>query len=376
MAMPDLLSTEWAYVTAKPDRGLRAVESRSVRIRLAAIEVSHWHSLHDSAYLRHAVGLPDVELIAVQDPSADVAARRAAALGGPAVYTDYREMLERTRPDFVIALGRHRNMPDTAHYLLDRRYPFLMEKPMGTDAAAVRRIADRAAAMDAFVAVPLGQRYHPFTARARQLLAEGRLGPLSHVYLRLNRPTSARYGAWDSPWMLDPAIAGGGCLRNLGPHGFDLFLFLTGEPAEVTGAQLSWRARSQPVEDFASVLLRTRSGVLGTIEVGNTFPRDGTDGEWKIAGRDAILVQGTDGGGQSPALRLITGAGEETMPGAPAEPLALTALRDALLHWRRGAPPPISVEDCARAVELVDQAYAAANASRSTPADKAGQARR
>jgi hypothetical protein len=27
-------------------------------------------------------------------------------------------------------------------------------------------------------------------------------------------------------------------------------------------------------------------------------------------------------------------------------------------HWRRGAPPPIGVEDCARAVRLVDQAYA------------------
>ena len=38
--------------------------------------------------------------------------------------------------------------------------------------------------------------------------------------------------------MLDPAEAGG-CLRNLGPHGLDMFLFLTGEEAEVTGAQLS-----------------------------------------------------------------------------------------------------------------------------------------
>ena len=36
------------------------------------------------------------------------------------------------------------------------------------------------------------------------MLAEGRFGPLSHLYLRLNRPTSARYPAWDSPWMLDP----------------------------------------------------------------------------------------------------------------------------------------------------------------------------
>jgi len=68
-----------------------------------------------------------------------------------------------------------------------------------------------------------------------------------------------------------------------------MFLHLTGEEAQVIGAQLSRRAHERPVEDYASVMLRSASGILGTVEVGNGFPRDGTDGEWKIAGRDAIL---------------------------------------------------------------------------------------
>src|SRR5206468_2414717 len=265
--------------------------------------------------------------------------------------------LTETRPDFVIALGRHSSMAETALHLLDQSYPFLMEKPMGVDAEEVRRVADRAAAKNAFVAVPLGQRYQPFVARARALVAEARFGPLSHVYFRLNRPTSARYVAWDAPWMLDPKQAGGGCLRNLGPHGLDLFLFLTGEDARVTGAQLSRRAHGRPVEDYASVLLRSAGGILGTIEVGNTFPRDGTDGEWKVAGRDAILAL-KDG-----VLRLDTAEGEETIPAQPDEPIARTALRDALEHWRRGAAPPISVHDCARVASLIDLAYALAGRS-------------
>jgi predicted dehydrogenase len=111
------------------------------------------------------------------------------------------------------------------------------------------------------------------------------------------------------------------------------------------------KALGQPVEDYASVLLRSASGVLGTIEIGNTFPRDGTDGEWKIAGRDAILTQTDE------TIRLETAAGTETSTGELTEPLALSALRDALEHWRRGAPPPISVHDCARVVRLIDQAY-------------------
>jgi predicted dehydrogenase len=323
-------------------------------MRIAAIGVSHWHSLYDSAYLRHLDSIPDAHLVALHDASPAIAAKRAAALGDPPVFTDYRKMLAETRPDFVIALGPPSRMAETAHHLLDQGYPFLMEKPMGVDAEEVRGVAEEAAAGKAFVAVPLGQRYQPFTTRARQLLAAGRFGPVSHLYVRQNRPTSARYPAWDAPWMLDPREAGGGCLRNLGPHGLDLFLFLTGEDAEVTGAQLSFRALGQPVEDYASVLLRSTSGVLGTVEIGNTFPRTGTDGEWKIAWRDAILSL-KDG-----TLRLTTKDGEETEAGEPAEPIALSALRDALDHWRRGLPPPISVHDCLRAVRLVDQAYALA----------------
>jgi predicted dehydrogenase len=323
-----------------------------VPTRVAAIGVSHWHSLYDSAYLRHLAAMPDFTLVALHDTNAEIAAKRAAELGNPQVFTDYREMLARTRPDFVIALGPHNRMAETAHLLLDAGYPFLMEKPMGVSAAEVEPIAEKAAAKHAFVAAPLIQRYQPFTVRARQLLADGRLGPLSHVYFRLNRPTSARYRGWDAEWMLDPDAAAGGCLRNLGSHGLDLFLHLTGEAAEVTGAQLSFRARGERVEDYASVLLRSASGVLGTVEVGNTFPRNGTDLEFKLAGRDGMLLL-RDG-----TLRLETATGTETAEGEPSEPLALSALRDALDHWRRGALAPITADDCLRAVRLIDQAYA------------------
>src|SRR5215467_7492428 len=110
-------------------------------IRVAAIEVSHWHALNDAAYLRHLVAMPDVQLVGVQDGDAGLVARRAAEVGGPPIFTDYRRMLETTRPDFVVALGRHRQMAGIAHDLLDQGYPFLMEKPMGINASEVEAVA-------------------------------------------------------------------------------------------------------------------------------------------------------------------------------------------------------------------------------------------
>src|SRR5262249_27646710 len=191
-------------------------EQGTMTIRIAAIEVSHWHALNDASYLRHLCAMPDVELIAIQDSDAEIVARRAAEVGNPQTCTDYRKMLAGLRPDFVMALGRHRQMAAIAHDLLDLGYPFLMEKPMGINAAEVDAVAAKAAKLNAFVAVPLAQRYGPFAIRARELIAAGRFGPLSHIYVRINRPGPARYPAWGCAWMLDPTEAGGGALRNLG----------------------------------------------------------------------------------------------------------------------------------------------------------------
>jgi hypothetical protein len=64
-------------------------------------------------------------------------------------------------------------------------------------------------------------------------------------------------------------------------------------------------------------------------------------------------------------MKLATAAGDETLPGTDVTAPYFTTVRDALDHWQRGAAPPISVHDCARAVRLIDQAYARALASMS-----------
>lgn len=337
-----------------------------MRVRVAAIGVSHWHALYDPAYLRQLHKMEGVEIVAIQDDDIDVANRRGAEVGSPKAFSGYKEMLLQTRPDFVLALGRHDRMAVVAHHLLDNGYPFMMEKPMGLNAAEVAAIADKAKALNSFVAVPMPLRLSPFYTKASALVAENRFGHLSHLYMRMNRFSSARYVAWDSAWMLDPAASGGGALRNLGVHGFDLFHALVGEEMEVVGAQISTHALGQKVEDYASVLFRSESGVLGTLEVGNAFPRlttegikaggtdkllDGADGEMKICGSDAMLTA-KDG-----QLKLVAARDEETMPGLPDGNPSYRILEDAFDRWRSGRSAAVGVFDCLRAVKLVDDAY-------------------
>src|SRR4029077_6459530 len=109
----------------------------AMTIRVAAIEVNHWHALNDAAYLRHLVAMPDVELVAIQDSDPGLVARRAAEVGNPPTFTNSRKMLAPSAPDFVLPLGRPRQMAPIPHDLLDRGHPFLMEKPMGINAPEV-----------------------------------------------------------------------------------------------------------------------------------------------------------------------------------------------------------------------------------------------
>lgn len=320
-------------------------------LRVASIGVGHWHALYDAAYLKTLVRMPDVRLVGVHDPDAALAAQRSVELGGPAPFTDYREMLRKTRPDFVIVLGRHSEMAEAAHCLLDEGLPFLIEKPMGINAEQVRAIAEKARTRQAFVAVPLFQRHHPFVCHAERMLAEGAFGAVSHFSFRSNRGSSARYVAWGAPWMLERNLAGGGCLRNIGLHGIDAFIHLFREQPEVTGADMSSRAHGATVEDYAAVVVRAPSGVIGVIEAGNTFPGQGADAEWKIAGRDALLLH------REGALRCITARGEQHLPVESSDPLPAVALQDALTRWREGKPPRSGPDDCYRAMQVVDEAY-------------------
>ena len=323
-------------------------------IGIAAIGVNHWHSLYDAAYLIQLQQMPEVRILAIQDADAALAAERAAAIGNPPTYTDYRQMLAETRPDFVIALGRPTDMASTAHYLLDHGYPFLMEKPMGFNAEEVRGIAEKARATGGFAAVPLPFRFQPQVLLAKQLIAEGRLGPLSHISIRSMRPTSARYPAWGAGWMLDPAVANGGCLRNLGPHGLDTFTLLIGEDAEVTGAQFSARGLGQAVEDYASVMLRSASGIVGNIEVSNLYPGQGGMAELHVSGRDGMVTVAEG------VARIVTREGKEVVKITPVASASRLVLEDVLSRRQQGKRPLTDAGDCYRAVRLIDQAYALA----------------
>ena len=321
--------------------------------RIAVTEVNHWHSSYDAAYLQVLRDL-DVDIVGVSDADAALAEDRARRFESRA-FTDYRAMIDETKPDFVVALGRHIDMPAIARFLIEADIPFMMEKPMGATAEDVNALADLAEARGAWAAVPFPNRLLPWAVRAKAMIEAGEFGRISHVVMRLIRPTMQRYVEWDSPWMWDRELAGGGALLNLGGHGMDLARMLFGPEVSVATAVISNRVHQAQVEDYALATLRNGDGALIHVEVGYTWPTwpaNESDLEFKVAGEKAAL-RVVPGG-----LQVIAPGRDDRYPGAASAAGNYPPLiRDMLDRAGRGDPPAITARDCANAMQLVHDAY-------------------
>ena len=232
-------------------------------LKIAFLGVSHWHvPLYFPA-------LAPGQVIAVSDPNRRIAEDFSARLGCPA-YTDWQQLLDEQKPDFVFTFAPHCEMKDMALTLIRRGLPFAMEKPMGMDAGEVQEIAAAAEKAQAFCAIPFVWRYSDTVARLKTELLSGKN---LHMSYRFIAGPPSRY-LLSSPWMLSRATAGGGCMTNLGVHFIDMALHLTDSAdAQVLSAAYQYNSEYD-IEIYAASLLRLTSGASLALEAGYAYPMD------------------------------------------------------------------------------------------------------
>ena len=321
--------------------------------RVAVIGVDHYHATSTPNYLRILQG-ERVDILGVHAPDDAIAAKWAGEYNSTP-YTDYRAMIERTKPEFIVALGKHVAMPAEFRFLVDTGIPFLMEKPWGIDDKTVNELADLAESKRAWAAVPMPFRYSMFAETALEMRQRNELGTISHMLFRFNQPGVQRYVDLGSPWMLSKADAGGGALINLGIHGIDLFRYLTSEEPQVVSAVTSHAVHKREVEDYAHVTMRTPGGIVFLNEASYTYPGAGGDQERKLSAQKMFLRATTTGGEGVQ----IGGPGRDETRRAPEGYLSgwPRVVHECLERIGRGEPPPASARDCARAVSLIFDAY-------------------
>jgi predicted dehydrogenase len=321
------------------------------RLRIAIAGVTHWHA---PRYLE-SLAAHDTEIVGVSDHDESAGARHAEKIGCR-FFADTSDMLGAARPDFVLLLPRHDLAVREARAIADRRLPTLVEKPMGLDAGEARRTAAALLAGNAFAAACLPNRHLLFWDAIERLRNDGKLGTPIHASFRIVNGPPARYPGYGVPWMLDPARAGGGVLRNLGAHGADASLALGGADLAVRGAVIARRGYGMAIEDYATATLAAPDGFAATIEVGYSHAdANSSDQEFRLAATGAYIV---DANG---ALTVTTGDGRrEVVKSRTATDGYDMLVAETLARFRSGKEPVVDVAQCARAVTIIDAIYHAA----------------
>ena len=160
-------------------------------------------------------GFLTVEIVAVADPDDTGRQRAKARSGALRDYRDYRQMLDREKPDVVVIGPR---WPDQRVAMLtaaaEHGAHILSEKPFARDLEDADRMV--AAAEEYRVKVQVGHTAHPHpvTRQVLRMLREGAIGQLMEIRAR---------GKEDKR-------AGGEDLIVLGTHCFDLMRYFAGDP--------------------------------------------------------------------------------------------------------------------------------------------------
>ena len=171
------------------------------------------------------------EITAVASRHLDKAQAAARQLGIPKAYGSYEELLADPDIDAIyIPLPNHLHVPWSIK-ALDAGKHVLVEKPIGLTATEAQELLDAARrrpqlkVMEAFM-----YRHHPQWQRARQLVAEGKIGELRTI-----QSFFSYYNA-DPDNIRNKAEIGGGGLMDIGCYCISLSRFIFGaEPERVCG---------------------------------------------------------------------------------------------------------------------------------------------
>jgi predicted dehydrogenase/nucleoside-diphosphate-sugar epimerase len=162
----------------------------------------------------------DAELVGVADRDEARARAVAAQLGAGRVYGDAAAMIAAEKPDIVHVLTPPATHAEVVIEALERGCHVLVEKPMALLPQDARRMADAARAVGRQLCVNHNLLYETSVARARALVADGRIGQVVSVdayfsYNVMRNPALTEDGAELCHWAYR---LNGGPLQDQMPH--------------------------------------------------------------------------------------------------------------------------------------------------------------
>jgi predicted dehydrogenase len=245
--------------------------------------------VHTQAYARVPHHFPQLtmrpQLVTVAEEVPGRAEQAAEQFGFASTTHDWREVVDDPRVQAVSITAPNFLHREIGVAMAEAGKHIWIEKPVGLSTADASAVSDAVTKAGVQGAVGFNYRNAPAVEAARDLIASGDLGTVTHIRVRLFSDYAAHPdGALT--WRYELERGGHGVLGDLASHGADLARYLLGDIASLaadTAIFLPQRARPTgataghalatggelgPVEneDYVNCLLRFASGARGVLE--------------------------------------------------------------------------------------------------------------
>lgn len=191
--------------------------------------------------------LEGAEVAAVASKSVERAERFARENGVVRFYGDYEEMLERERPDAVYVATTNNFHFENVMLCIGHGVPVLCEKSMFMTLAEAEEAFGFARERKVFLMEAMWSRFLPCVQKAREWVAEGRIGTvqIANYTGGINAPAEHR--------IFKPEL-GGGAMYDLTVYPIEILAYLVNQPLVDVRAEIGWG--SSGVDEDNSLLLK------------------------------------------------------------------------------------------------------------------------
>lgn len=217
-------------------------------IKTAVIGVGSMGKNHARVYSE----LAEANLVGVSDSNPETARSIGDTFGAHA-YSDFRELLQKEKPEAVSVAVPTALHEQVVTEVLKSGAHVLVEKPIAATLDEGKRLIDLAKKLDRKLMVGHIVRFNPAIQELKKRLQAGELGRIYQVFCRRAGPFPAR-------------IRDVGVVVDLAPHDADIIRFLTGMDPVRLYAETEQRIHTDH-EDLLFGMLRFPDGVTAAVEI-------------------------------------------------------------------------------------------------------------
>ena len=236
-----------------------AVSTVQKPIRLAVAGMSHGHI----SFILGRADKKDFEIVGIWESNNDLVKIRTKEfnLQSELVYSNLAEMLDKVKPEAVVAFGSVFDHLAVVEACAPRGIHVMVEKPLAVNMEHARKMAQLANEYNIHLLTNYETSWYPSTAWSLNTMSnDDNFGPIRKVVIHDGHEGPKEIGVdnFFLDWLTDPVQNGGGAVVDFGCYGANLMTALTNgeKPISVTAVLRQFKPDVYPnVDDEATIIV-------------------------------------------------------------------------------------------------------------------------